>query len=115
MKKTRIVLVAGAALLGPLSTYAKADTCYTSVQGMWMQLSNSTLESCIRTIIAARNRAGQWGGNSVQVAPDGTAYVNGQLFGRARSSYDEGTASPFNRMAGQEQRNWNYYRYNQPK
>jgi hypothetical protein len=82
--------------------------------GMFMQLSNSTLESCIRTIVATRSGRGTWGGHNEQVDANGTAYVDGQMFGRARSSQEEGTASPFNRMEGQERRNWDYYRYHQP-
>jgi hypothetical protein len=77
-----------------------------------MQLANGTLESCIRMVIATNAVRGWWGGQEIEIDRDCSAYVDGEFFGRARRSSDEGTASPYDRS--QEPRNWSYYRFNQP-
>lgn len=103
-----------AVMMAALSgTQALGAPCYSYAAGRLMQLANGSLESCIRTVVATGSGSGLWGPHRIQIDRHGQAYVDGQFFGRARSSREEGTASPYNRWAGQEQRNWNYYRNNQ--
>ncbi|HEY8034471.1 MAG TPA: hypothetical protein VIF37_02655 [Methylobacter sp.] len=120
MKKLSLVQIACFSMLELLTVPVNADPCYTEINNVLTQLSNDTLASCIRALRAAKANgsstgAGQWGTHSVVVDINGSAYVDGQFVGVAPSSQEEGTASPFNRWDGQEQSNWNYFRYNQPK
>lgn len=120
MKKLSLVQIACFSMLELLTVPANADPCYTEINNVLTQLSNDTLESCIRALRAAKANgsstgAGKWGTHSVVVDINGSAYVDGQFVGVVPSSQEESTATPFIKWEGQEQSNWNYYRNNQPK
>lgn len=79
---------------------AETAPCYVQVNGQMMLLVNGPLESCARTIKAARQGAewghGFWGSYTVKTNSAGETYLNDQYVGIAPNTSSGGNGNGYN-------------------
>jgi hypothetical protein len=134
MKATRTLVLTGI-LLTASPIPATANVCYIGLGGGILRdyyrprphKFQMTLAGCIQFLASNRQSLGQWGNSGLQLDRMGRAFLNGRFVGNANQAfrlpayvqdsppagreYLRNKSNAF--WAGQEKRNWDYYRSKQ--